>query len=43
MHKLTAYYDGKSITKFFSCVLDAGEWREDMDALYAKVVWVKIY
>ena len=43
MHKLTAYYDGKSITKFFNCVLDAGEWREDMDALYAKVVWVKIY
>ena len=40
MYRLTAHYDGKSVTKIFNCVLDAGEWREDMDALYARVEWI---
>lgn len=40
MIQIKAYYKDKKVNKYFTCALDAQEYRDWLDARYAQVEWI---
>ncbi len=40
MIQIKAYYANMWVNKYFTCVLDAQEYRDWLDARYAQVQWI---
>jgi hypothetical protein len=40
MVQIKAYYGNVKVNKYFACQIDAQEYREWLDARYAKVIWI---
>ena len=39
MIKVVGYFKDRSVTQIFDNVLDAMDFRDELDAHYAKVIW----
>ena len=40
MIQIKAFYNEVFVNKYFTCALDAQEYRDWLDARYAKVEWI---
>ena len=40
MIQIKAFYNDVFVNKYFTCALDAQEYRDWLDARYAKVEWI---
>ena len=42
MIKVVGYFKNKTVSQVFNNVLDAIEFRDDLDAQYARVEWINL-
>jgi len=42
MIEIIGYFPDSTVRRVFNCVLDAIEYRDDLDAQYVKVDWITL-